>query len=69
MIPVELTHYLVILVDVTGGPFQPYLSGLPDSVCTHQMSGLPDSVCTHQVSGLPDSVCTHQVSGISVRST
>jgi hypothetical protein len=39
-------------IDLTGGPFQPYLSGIPDSVCAHQVSGKPDQV---HLSGLPDS--------------
>jgi hypothetical protein len=44
----EHTHYQV---DLTFGPFQSYLSGLPDSVCAHQVSDIPDQV---YLSGLPD---------------
>jgi hypothetical protein len=31
-------HYQI---DLTFGPFQPHLSGLPDSVCAHEVSGIP----------------------------
>jgi hypothetical protein len=46
------THTITYQVDLTFGPFQSYLSGLPDSVCAHQVSGIPDQV---YLSGLPDS--------------